>query len=144
MVRMLLLILLMGSLDIHLLLGQELNPPEKIQARWTGPFHLRLILQPLLAIILGIRDGRREAKIGNLPFFRSLMDSQNDRKIYIKQVGRAIAKPLVLGILLDMLVQYMIFQRVRIWGGVLFGALFIALPYSLILGLSNRYFRQKV
>jgi hypothetical protein len=33
-------------------------------ARLTGPMHFRLIVQPLVGIGLGIRDGLRDAKAG--------------------------------------------------------------------------------
>ncbi len=141
--RMLLLMLFMFSLDIHLSMAQEPSILEKIQARITGPFHFRLILQPLLAIVLGIRDGRLDAKNKKPAFLLHLITSQNDRKDYLKQIWPAISKPLVIGIILDMVVQFMIFQSVRIWGAILLGAIIIALPYSLSRGLSNRYFRKK-
>lgn len=143
-VSMLMLILFMFSIGIQFSMAQELSIWEKIQARVTGPFHFRLILQPLIAIILGIRDGRIAAKAGKRPIFLHMVTSKDDRLNYLKQVWRAIVKPLVIGIILDMIVQFIIFKSVRIWGAILLGAIIIALPYALSLGLSNRYFRQKV
>ena len=33
----------------------------------TGPGTLRFVIQPVLAILLGIRDGRNDAKAGKTP-----------------------------------------------------------------------------
>ena len=45
-----------------------------------GKFQIRLIAQPLIALLLGIRFGIRDAKAGKEdPFFMSLVRNSRDR-----------------------------------------------------------------
>jgi hypothetical protein len=37
-------------------------------ARLSGPGAFRFVLQPLVAVLLGIRDGRADAKAGRPPY----------------------------------------------------------------------------
>jgi hypothetical protein len=40
---------------------------EELPQRFTGPGRLRFILQPIVAIVLGIRGGIADAKVRNPP-----------------------------------------------------------------------------
>jgi hypothetical protein len=49
-------------------IGRDLSGP----GMFGGKVQIRLILQPLIAIILGLRFGVRDAKAGKQPFFQAL------------------------------------------------------------------------
>ncbi len=104
----------------------------------TGPGHLRLIIQPILAIVLGLRDGRRDAHLGHDPYLWLLLRAQGQRESTLKLGLRAVAVPLVVAILLDGLLQLVINGRVRVIAALLAGSFLIALPYGLSRGISNR------
>src|SRR4051812_4986428 len=44
-----------------------------------GSFQIRLVLQPLLAMLLGARVGIKDAKHGDLPFFQTLLHEKGHR-----------------------------------------------------------------
>jgi hypothetical protein len=46
---------------------------EELPQRFTGPGRLRFILQPMLAIFLGVRGGLADAKAGNPPYLFGLL-----------------------------------------------------------------------
>jgi hypothetical protein len=50
---------------------------EDLWARLLGPGRLRFILQPTAAILLGVRDGKRDARIGRPPFLSGLVFPTN-------------------------------------------------------------------
>lgn len=48
---------------------------EDMLARLSGPGRLRFMLQPVTAILLGIPDGARDARLGSPPFLAALVSS---------------------------------------------------------------------
>jgi hypothetical protein len=124
---------------------QALGPlsfSQGLARRLAGPFPARFVLQPLAAIILGIRDGVTDAKLGKSPFVVALLFARKGaipRRELLKTSLRRIFTPLAIGIVLDMIVQWYLFHRVILWGAILVGALLVALPYSIARGLTNRF-----
>jgi len=55
--------------DLYLLLGSFF---EDISARLSGAGRFRFLLQPTVAILLGSRDGLKDARMGLLPIFGPL------------------------------------------------------------------------
>jgi hypothetical protein len=113
--------------------------PGTIEAMLSGPGRLRFLVQPLLAIALGIRDGRRDAAAGRPPYVSGVLFVHATRKEELMTGFQALAKPLALAVMLDAIVQYIIFRSVWLWHALLAGAILIALPYATARGLANRY-----
>ena len=111
---------------------------DDLLARLTGPMHFRLILQPLMAIALGIRDGRKDARAGRPPFVMDLLLQPENRGRNLKEALKALAKPLVFAIVLDGVVQYLMFGAVYPGTAVFVGVVIMGLPYSLARGVTNR------
>ena len=42
---------------------------ELMLGRVEGPLHFRLVLQPVMAVLLAVRDGRADAKAGKKTVF---------------------------------------------------------------------------
>jgi hypothetical protein len=115
---------------------------EGLGARMAGPGKGRFVLQPLVAMALGIRDGIADAKQGKPPYFIRVLFT-SERKLYVlKSSLKSIATPLTLGIALDMILQWVIFQAVFLLPAVIAGTILVALPYSVARGLSNRVARR--
>ena len=115
---------------------------EGLEARMTGPGKGRFILQPLIAIALGVRDGITDAKQGKPPYFIRVL-FKSERKLYVLKTGiKSIATPLTVGIVLDMILQWVIFQGVYLLPAIIAGTILVAFPYALARGLSNRVARR--
>ncbi len=111
---------------------------EGVMARLSGPGRARFIVQPLVAIALGIRDGIADAKQNKPPYMIRLL-FKSERKMFVLKTGlKSISKPLAAGIILDMILQWVIYQAVRLYPALIAGALLIALPYAIARGWSNR------
>ena len=123
--------------------GQELTLSDKITERFHGPFHFRFIFQPLLAIILGAKDGLTDARLGKPPYFLDLFTNRLDRQNKLKQSFHSIAKPLLIGICLDAIVQLHLFHSLHLYGALLVGGVLVGLPYALARGIGNRIMRIK-
>jgi hypothetical protein len=107
-----------------------------------GKFQLRLILQPLFAIVLGVRLGIRDAKHGRRPFFLSMV-TQKDRLDVLRHGLRDAIIPLSLAFILDAILQHMINGRIRPLAAVVVGSLLIWLPFMIVRSLTNRAWRQR-
>jgi NhaP-type Na+/H+ or K+/H+ antiporter len=128
---------------------QSLGPlsfSQGLARRLAGPFPARFVLQPLVAIILGIRDGITDAKLGRPPFVMALLfarDGAIPRSELLKTSLRRILTPLAIGIFIDMIVQWYLFDRIILWGAILVGALLVALPYTIARALTNRFLTNR-
>jgi hypothetical protein len=103
-----------------------------------GKFQIRLILQPVLAMLLGLRFGVRDAKQGKPPFFGALVGDKQDRGHLFKQSLRDAVIPLCIAFIIDSILQYMINHHVRPLASVIVGGLLVYLPFLIVRGLANR------
>lgn len=115
---------------------------EGLEARLTGPGKGRFVLQPLVAIALGIRDGIADAKQGKPPYFIRVLFTSERKLFVLKTSLKSIVTPLTIGIVLDMILQWVIFQGVFLLPAVMAGLILVALPYAIARGLSNRVARR--
>jgi hypothetical protein len=111
---------------------------EGIVARVVGPMSFRFMLQPLVALLLGIRDGRMDAKAGTPAFIVDLVHNPENRKKNFASAAKSLMKPVIVGTVIDLIAQYLIFQHVRLIPAAIVGVLVMAIPYSLARGISNR------
>ena len=111
---------------------------EGIAKRFGGPGGFRLIIQPVLAIALGIRDGLADAKAGQPAYLIGIFFHPECRHELLESSINHILKPFILGVVIDLILQYFIFQRVRLIPALIVGILLIGLPYSLARGITNR------
>ncbi len=103
-----------------------------------GPGKFRFFVQPLIAIILGIRDGRLDAKSMRPPYFLSLLTASHHRESIAKDGFTSIMKPSLLAWVIDTLFQIFVLSSWNPFQAILVGFLLVALPYILTRGLTNR------
>jgi hypothetical protein len=109
-----------------------------IPKRLTGPGRLRFVLQPTLAIFLGIRDGLADARAGRRPYLLAILSGAGDRRELARSALSAIANLLLMGILLDTVFQWVILGIAYPGAALVVGPVLIATPYTLARALSNR------
>jgi hypothetical protein len=51
---------------------------EELPRRFTGAGHVRFILQPMAAMVLGIRGGFADARAGNPPYCSSVLSAEEN------------------------------------------------------------------
>lgn len=103
-----------------------------------GKFQIRLILQPVVAMILGVRLGIRDAKHGKPAFFMSVVAGGRERWAILRQGLRDAIVPLCVAFVLDGVLQELILGRIRPGAAVVVGLLLVFLPFVVMRGLSNR------
>jgi len=115
---------------------------EGLEGRLTGPGKGRFLVQPLIAIALGIRDGIVDAKLGKPPFFIQILFEKEGKLDVLKSGLKQIAVPLTVGVVLDAVLQWVIFQTMFALPALIAGTVLVGLPYSIARGLSNRIARR--
>ena len=103
-----------------------------------GPFQFRLIIQPLAAILLGIKVGIRDAKAGDVPFFQALLQKTGGRGHLLAKAVRDAIIPLMLAFIVDSILQRLINGRIRPLAAVVVGVLLVFVPFVIVRGLANR------
>ena len=113
-----------------------------LPARVVGPGRLRFILQPIMAILLGLRGGLADARAGRSPYVMGLLLDPLHRWEYIRTGVATIRDIVAIGIILDVVAQFLIFGRVYPGAALLIGPVLITAPYAIARGLTNRVSRM--
>jgi hypothetical protein len=110
---------------------------ETIVNSLGGRGQFRLVLQPLLAIVLGIRLGISDGRRGSRPFLMRLFAEPGRWQLLRDSVHDA-AVPLLLACAIDALLQYLTLQRIRPLAALVVGALLVWFPFAASRGMANR------
>ena len=94
---------------------------EDLPRRFTGPGRFRFILQPMIAILLGVRGGLADAKAGNPPYLLGLLFHAGRRRELLRSGAAAIRTLLAAGIILDVVFQLVLYRAVHPGAALLVG-----------------------
>jgi hypothetical protein len=109
--------------------------------RLHGPLQFRLLMQPLMASLLAIRAGRRDAREGRLPYGWALAFDKKDRHLHVRSGMRDIASVFIIAMLIDVVYQLMVEQWVYPGETVIVAFLLAVVPYVVLRALTNRVAR---
>lgn len=111
---------------------------EYLQQAVSGKGALRFIIQPTVAILLGVRAGRSDARTRTTPYFWLLLFGGGDRSAALVEALKHISKVLVVAIVLDAVFQYVLYQSIRPGWAITVGVIIVFVPYGLARGITNR------
>ena len=112
---------------------------ENLVARIHGPMNFRLLLQPLMAIIFAIRDGRKDGHEGRLPYFGALFTERGHRKDLLRNGWKSVGKIFVIALILDGVYQFITVNWFYPGEAVATALLLAIVPYLMLRGLVNRF-----
>jgi hypothetical protein len=111
---------------------------EDLPKRLTGPGRFRFVLQPLVATLLGIRNGVSDAWADRPPYLLVLVTDRQRRGELVRDGLATVANLLLIGVLLDAIFQWAILGVSYPGAALLVGPVLIATPYAVARALSNR------
>jgi hypothetical protein len=111
---------------------------EDIIARTTGPLHFRMILQPAAAIFFAVRDGFRDAKTGEPPWFWTMVTVRERRREMIRSGWRSDGRVFLIAIGLDVIYQFIVQRFVYFGEAVIVAFLLAIVPYVVLRGIITR------
>ena len=116
---------------------------ENIAGRTHGPLTFRLILQPLMAIIFAVRDGRKDSLEGNHPYFWAIFTTPEHRRELLRSGWKAVGKIFILAIIIDAVYQIIVFRWIYPAETLIVAALLAFIPYLLLRGPVTRFWPKK-
>jgi hypothetical protein len=107
-------------------------------ARFDGPLHFRLFVQPMMAIVFAVRDGIRDAREGRSAYLWTLLTDAAQRRYLLESGWKGISKVFVLAVVLDVVYQLIVSRAVKPLEALLTAAVLALIPYALLRGPVNR------
>jgi hypothetical protein len=114
-----------------------------ILARFSGAGRLRFIVQPTVALVIGVRDGIKDARAGHLPFVLELMSRSARKRDILRSAIASVRDLISIAIILDVISQFLIFRRIHPGAALLVGPVLIAIPYAASRALANPLSRKR-
>ena len=114
---------------------------EELPQRFTGPGRLRFILQPFLAILVGLRGGLADARAERPAYLYGLLLGGGNRRDLVRSGWAAVRDLVAMGIVLDAVAQLLIYRQVHPGAALVIGPVLIGFPYAMARALTNRAVR---
>jgi hypothetical protein len=111
---------------------------EDLPRRLLGPGRFRFLLQPAMAVALGVVAGRADARARRPPYLYALLLGSEDRDQLVRSGFRDVVNLLLMGILVDSACQWLILGASYPGAALVVGPVLIALPYAAARALANR------
>lgn len=114
---------------------------QDLVERRHGPMSFRFILQPVMASILGVRDGIKDARTGRSPYFWTVLHDSQERNARLHEGLSATARIIVLGLVMDAIYQIGVIGTFYPLEAAIVVLALAFLPYLLIRGPAARLAR---
>ncbi len=116
---------------------------EDIPKRLAGPGRLRFLFQPAMAIVIGWRLGRRDARAGRPHFLHGLFLHAEHRAALVRETWEGIAILFLMGILLDSVFQWVLLGTSYPGAALVVGPILITLPYAAARAVASGFGRTR-
>ncbi len=116
---------------------------DQLIAQPTGPLAFRLILQPLMATILAILDGMKDARVGRPPFLRTILNDPSQRAAYLREGLKRVSRVIIFAFVMDAIYQVIVLHRFYVGEALVTVFVLAVLPYLLIRGPVDRLARRR-
>jgi hypothetical protein len=110
----------------------------ELVGRDSGPLHFRLVLQPMVAAVLAIGAGVRDARQGRPPFFQAFVRQLHRPPLLLAELWKDVGRLFLIAIALDLVYQLIVLQTIRPGQSVFVATVLAILPYLIVRGLTNR------
>lgn len=111
---------------------------ENLAGRIGGPMQFRIIVQPLVASIIAVRAGLRDAREGKPPFSWAPVFHTKQRRELLRDGWKNIARVVVAAMVLDIVYQVKELRMFYPGEAVLVAILLAVVPYALLRAPASR------
>jgi len=115
---------------------------DLVEERPDAPVRFRLFLQPLMAALVAIREGLKDARTGRSPYFWTVLRDPRRRVRRLNEGLNGTARIILLALAMDTIYQIIVLQRFYPTEAVGIAVLLACVPYLVIRGLVTRLARQ--
>jgi|ERR1700741_2805621 len=114
---------------------------EDLISRPSGPMSFRFVLQPVMATIFAIRDGRADADTGRSPYFWTVLTQPAERSERLREGFKATSRIIILGLVMDAIYQVKTFKTFYPLEAIVIALVLAFIPYLLMRGPAMRITR---
>jgi len=108
-----------------------------------GPMTFRFVLQPIMVTIAAFYDGLADARHGRSPYLWSILTNPAERNERLHEGLISTARVLLLGLVMDLIYQYIVFDTFHPGEAVIISVLLAFVPYLLLRGPISRLVRWR-
>lgn len=112
---------------------------QELIARDSGPMHVRLLIQPLVASFFALRSGLADARADRPIFFWTWARDPAQRAALSQQLRKDIGKLFIAACVLDVVYQLIVMHTVHPGQTLIVATVLAIVPYLLVRGLANRF-----
>ncbi len=110
----------------------------QLHDRVSGPMKFRIVLQPVMATLLAIRSGLRDAKSGKDPYFWSFLFARGHRLDIVKDGWKSVGRLFILAVVLDLTYQIFVQSSIHIRAAIIVAFVLAIVPYVTLRGIVTR------
>ena len=114
---------------------------EQLLGRASGPFHLRLMITPAVALIFAIRAGLRDAREGHPPFLWEVLTKPAERQRLRRSWWKDIGKMVIVALITDAVYQLYVLRAFYVFQALILIVVLAMGPYALVRGITTRLTR---
>ena len=115
---------------------------EGLMDRVGGPMTFRLILQPLMAALLAVRAGLKDAREGRPPYLWTLITGSGQRVDLLREGWRSIGRVFVLAVVMDLIYEVVVDRLFYPLETFIVAIVLAVVPYLVLRGPVNRIARR--
>ena len=116
---------------------------DGLAARIGGPMTFRLILQPLMAALLALRAGLKDAREGRPAYLWTVLTDPGQRAELLHEGWKSIARVFFLAVIMDLIYQWIMQHWIYPLETLVVAILLAVVPYVLLRGPVNRIARGR-
>jgi hypothetical protein len=116
---------------------------DQLIAQPSGPLAFRFILQPVMATILAVLDGLKDARTGRPPFARTIWSDPSQRATYLREGLKRVSRVIVFAFVMDAIYQFIVLRRFYPVEALVTVFVLAVLPYLVIRGPVDRIARRR-
>jgi hypothetical protein len=113
-----------------------------LAGRLHGPLTLRLLLQPLTAMVYATRDGLKDARENKPAYFWTIFTHPEERGALLREGWKAVGRVIAVGAVMDAIYQLIVFKWIYPIELVSVVLILAFVPYLLLRGPVNRVARR--
>lgn len=110
--------------------------------RVGGPMTFRIILQPLMACLLAVRAGLKDARDDRPPYLWTILTDPTQRASLVREGWKSVARVFVLAIVMDVIYQLIVLRWFYPGETLIVAVALAVIPYLLLRGPVNRLARR--
>jgi hypothetical protein len=116
---------------------------EQLTGRLSGPMWFRFLLQPLMATLIAVRAGLRDARENRPAFLQEVIRNPGERKHLILSAWKQLSGLLIVAFLVDCIYQLLILKTFYLLQALVVAFSLGVVPYVLLRGPVRRLLRGK-